>query len=156
MLCVWQRALVQVRLDNRVLKVVENRVVSALSKELLIETLQVSVLFSSSQSSQQLSINKVYKVHSDILFTSYHLSYIAVCYQYIRGLSVGVFFFSVCAGCGLVSAGSDHTACCVHAQRHSSSSSASWSRERRMPCYVSCEYFVYTYVFTSKIIMVCV
>lgn len=32
----------QVRLDNRVLKVVENRVVSALSKELLIETLQVS------------------------------------------------------------------------------------------------------------------
>lgn len=33
---------VQVRLDNRVLKVVENRVVSALSKELLIETLQVS------------------------------------------------------------------------------------------------------------------
>lgn len=36
------RARVQVRLDNRVLKVVENRVVSALSKELLIETLQVS------------------------------------------------------------------------------------------------------------------
>jgi len=32
----------QVRLDHRVLKVVENRVVSALSKELLIETLQVS------------------------------------------------------------------------------------------------------------------
>ncbi|CAN0092442.1 unnamed protein product [Laminaria digitata] len=30
----------EVRLDNRVLKVVENRVVSALSKELLIETLQ--------------------------------------------------------------------------------------------------------------------
>lgn len=37
------RTLVQVRLDNRVLKVVENRVVSALSKELLIETLQVRV-----------------------------------------------------------------------------------------------------------------
>ena len=31
----------QIRLDHRVLKVVENRVVSALSKELLIETLQV-------------------------------------------------------------------------------------------------------------------
>lgn len=33
--------MVQVRLDNRVLKVVENRVVSSVSKELLIETLQV-------------------------------------------------------------------------------------------------------------------